>query len=77
MYQQKKPTDYRTLWIISIVLVLIGILLTFNLAMLRYAGFALLGVGGIMLVISLSNMDKWKDKKDRNRDRDQNYRHYN
>ena len=73
MYQQKKPTDYRTLWIVSIVLLAIGILLTINLAMLRYVGFALLGVGGVMLVVSLANMDKWKDKKDQDRD----YRHYN
>jgi hypothetical protein len=73
MYQQKKPTDYRTLWIISIVLLAIGILLTIRLAMLRYVGFALLGIGGVMLVISLANMDKWKDKKDKDKD----YRHYN
>jgi hypothetical protein len=73
MYQQKKPTDYRTLWIISIVLLVIGILLTINLAILRSVGFALLGVGGVMLVISLANMDKWKDKKDRDKD----YRHFN
>ena len=73
MYQQKQPTDYRTLWIVSIVLLAIGILLTIRLAMLRYVGFALLGVGGVMLVISLANMDKWKDKKDKDKD----FRHYN
>lgn len=73
MYQQKQPTDYRTLWIVSIVLLAIGILLTIRLVMLRYVGFALLGVGGVMLVISLANMDKWKDKKDKDKD----YRHYN
>jgi hypothetical protein len=73
MYQQKKPTDYRTLWIVSIALLVMGILLTFNLAMLRYVGFALLAVGGVMLVISLANMDKWKDKKDQDRD----FRHFN
>lgn len=73
MYQQKKPPDYRTLWIVSIVLLVVGILLTFNLAMLRTLGFAMLGVGGVMLVISLANMDKWKDKKNKDKD----YRHYN
>jgi len=73
MYQQKQPTDYRTLWIISIVLLAVGILLTIRLAMLRYVGFALLGVGGVMLVISLANMDKWKDKKDKDKD----FRHFN
>jgi len=72
MYQQKKPTDYRTLWIVSIVILAIGILLTINLAMLRPAGFAFLGVGGVMLVISLANMDKWKDKKDKD-----NTKHFN
>ena len=73
MYQQKKPTDYRTLWIISIVLLVLGILMTINLAMIRPLGFSLLGVGGVMLVISLANMDKWKDKKDKDKD----YRHFN
>ena len=72
MYQQKKPPDYRTLWVISIVILAIGILLTINLAILRPAGFAFLGVGGVMLVISLANMDKWKDKKDKD-----NTRHFN
>ncbi len=72
MYQQKKPTNYRTLWIVSIALLAIGILLTINLAILRPAGFAFLGVGGVMLVISLTNMDKWKDKKDKD-----NTRHFN
>ena len=63
MYQQKKPRDYRAMWAISIVLLLIGILLTARLAMIRPVGFVLLGIGGVGLVISLSNMDKWKDKK--------------
>ena len=63
MYQQRKPRDYRTMWAISMVLLGIGIVLTINLAMIRPVGFALLGIGGVGLVISLSNMDKWKDKK--------------
>jgi len=75
MYQQKKPRDYRTMWVISMALLAIGILLTINMAIIRPVGFALLGVGGIMLVISLTNMDKWKDKKDRDKDKD--YRHFN
>ena len=62
MYQQKKPRDYRAMWAISMVLLLVGILLTINLAMIRPLGFALLGIGGIGLVVSLTNMDKWKDK---------------
>jgi len=65
MYQQKKPRDYRSLWIISIALLAIGIVLTINLAMIRPLGYVLLGVGGFGLVWSLTNMDKWKDKKDK------------
>jgi len=63
MYQQKKPRDYRTMWVISMILLGIGIVLTINLAMIRPVGFVLLGIGGVGLVISLTNMDKWKDKK--------------
>ena len=64
MYQQKKPRDYKSIWIVSMVLIAIGIVLTINLAMIRPLGYVLLGVGGIGLVLSLNNMDKWKDKKD-------------
>ena len=63
MYQQRKPRDYRAMWAISMVLLIIGILLTVRLAMIRPVGFVLLGIGGVGLVISLANMDKWKDKK--------------
>lgn len=72
MYQEKKPRNYRNIWIISMFLLGIGILLTINMAMIRPLGFALLGVGGIGLVWSLTNMDKWKDKDDKN-----NPRHFN
>lgn len=72
MYKQKKPRDYRAMWAISMVLLIIGILLTIRPAMIRPLGFALLGVGGIMLVISLANMDTWKDKNNRD-----NTRHFN
>jgi hypothetical protein len=72
MYQQKKPRDYRAMWAISMVLLIIGILLTARLAMIRPVGFALLGIGGVGLIISLTNMDKWKDKKDKD-----NTRHFN
>jgi hypothetical protein len=64
MYMQKKPRDYKSLWIVSMVLLGIGIVLTVNLAMIRPVGFFLLAVGGIGLVWSLSNMDKWKDRQD-------------
>ncbi len=72
MYQQKKPRDYRSMWIISMALLAIGIVLTINLAMIRPLGFILLGVGGIGLIWSLTNMDKWKDKKAKD-----NPRHFN
>lgn len=65
MYQQKKPRDYRSLWIISMVLLALGIVLTINLAMIRPLGYVLLGVGGFGLIWSLTNMDKWKDKQDK------------
>ena len=72
MYQQRKPRDYRAMWAISMALLAIGILLTINLAMIRPLGYVLLGIGGIGLVISLTNMDKWKDKN-----RKDNTRHFN
>ncbi len=72
MYQQKKPRDYRAMWVVSVVILVLGILLTMRLALLRPLGYVLLGVGGVMLVISLANMDTWKDKKDKD-----NTRHFN
>ena len=72
MYQQRKPRDYRAMWAISMALLIIGILLTARLAMIRPVGFVLLGIGGVGLVIRLTNMDKWKDKDDKN-----NPRHFN
>ena len=72
MYQQKKPRDYRSLWLISMALIAIGVVLTINLAMIRPLGFVLLGIGAFGLIWSLSNMDKWKDKKDKD-----NTKHFN
>lgn len=69
MYQEKKPRNYRSMWAISMVLLGIGIVLTINLAIIRPVGFVLLGVGGIGLVWSLTNMDKWKDRDDPNKPR--------
>lgn len=71
MYQQKKPRDYKSLWIVSMALIAIGVLLTINMALIRPLGFVLLGVGGIGLVWSLSKMDRWKDKQDRRDHHDQ------
>lgn len=72
MYQQKKPRNFRNVWIISMILVGIGIVLTINMALIRPLGFVLLGIGGLGVVWSLSNMDRWKDRDDRN-----NPRHFN
>ena len=72
MYQQKKPRDYRAMWAVSMVLLVIGIMLTIRLSMIRPLGYALLGIGGIGLIISLRNMDRWKDKKAKD-----NTRHFN
>ncbi len=72
MYQEKKPRDYRAMWAISIVLLVIGIVLTIRLSMIRPLGYVLLGIGGIGLIISLRNMDTWKDKKNKD-----NTRHFN
>ena len=72
MYQQKKPRDYRSLWIISMALLAIGVIFTIRMAMIRPLVYVLLGVGGFGLIWSLANMDKWKEKQDKN-DR----RHFN
>ena len=60
------------MWGVSMGLLGIGILLTISLALIRPRGYALLGIGGIGLVVSLTNMDKWKDKNERD-----NTRHFN
>lgn len=57
------------MWAISMALLAIGIVLTINMAIIRPVGFVLLGVGGIGLVWSLTNMDKWKDRDDPNKPR--------
>ena len=72
MYQQKKPRNYRSMWAISMALIAIGIVLTIKLALIRPLGYVLLGIGGIGLVLSLRNMDSWKDKGDKD-----NPKHYN
>jgi hypothetical protein len=72
MYQQKKPRDYRSLWLASVLVLVIGTILTMRLALMRPLGYTLLAVGGIGLVLSLARMDRWKDENDPN-DR----RHFN
>jgi hypothetical protein len=67
MYPPKKQRDYRNLWLISMALLVIGIVLTVNLAVIRPAGFALLGIGGVGIVWSLTRMDRWKDNNDDDR----------
>jgi hypothetical protein len=65
MYQQKKQRDYRSLWIISLIIIVLGVVFTIRLAMIRPLGFVLLGVGGFGLIWALANMDKWKDRQDK------------
>lgn len=60
------------MWGVSMGLLAIGILLTISMALIRPLGYALLGIGGIGLVISLTNMDRWKDKN-----KQDNTRHFN
>lgn len=60
---------------ISLSVLVIGIILTIRLSLIRPLGFALLAVGGFGVVWSLANMDKWKDKKDR--DDQDDLRHFN
>ncbi len=69
MYRQRKPRDYRSLWLISVLLLVIGIVLTIRLSLVRPLGYSLLAVGGIGIVWSLANMDSWKDKKDQDENR--------
>ena len=69
MYRQKKPRDYRGLWLASLAILVIGIILTINLALIRPLGFALLAVGGVGIVWSLANMDRRKDGRDRDEPR--------
>ena len=51
------------MWIASLALIVIGIVLTINLAMIRPVGFLFLGVGGFGMIWSITNLDKWKDKE--------------
>ncbi|MCP4310222.1 MAG: hypothetical protein GY790_03080 [Bacteroidetes bacterium] len=66
MYQQKKPRNYKSLWLLSLSLIAIGIVLTINLAMIRPVGFVLLGIGGFGMIWSLSNKKGWDDREDPN-----------
>lgn len=53
----------------SLIILVIGILFTMRLAMIRPIGYVLLGIGGIGMIWSLSNKDKWDDKEDHNEPR--------
>jgi len=69
MYTQKKPRNYKSLWLMSLIILVIGILFTMRLAMIRPIGYVLLGIGGIGMIWSLSNKDKWDDNEDHNEPR--------
>ena len=61
MNPQQKPRNYKSLWLLSIALIAIGVVLTINLSMIRPLGFALLGIGGFGMIWSLSKKDRWDD----------------
>jgi 1,4-dihydroxy-2-naphthoate octaprenyltransferase len=65
MFQPKKPRSSKSLWLLSIALIAIGIVLTINLSMIRPVGFVLLGIGGIGMIRSLTNKEGWDDDEDK------------
>ncbi len=69
MNPQQKPRNFKSLWLLSISLIAIGVVLTINLSMIRPVGFVLLGIGGFGMIWSLSNKDRWDDKEDKNNPR--------
>jgi len=73
MFMEKKSRDYKSLWILSLVLIAIGIVLTINMAMIRAIGFILLAVGGFGMIWSITNLDKWRDKDDGKEDKPKFY----
>ncbi len=58
MPRPNKQRDYRILWIISLLVLVTGVLLTMRPAMIRPLGFTLLGLGAVGLVWSLARMDR-------------------
>ena len=67
MNPQQKPRNFKSLWLLSIALIAIGVVLTINLSMIRPVGFVLLGIGGFGMIWSLSNKDRWDDGEDKNK----------
>ncbi len=60
-----KKRDYKNLWVLSFLLLIMGIILTFNAAYIRYIGFALLLVGGVGLIVSLRKWDSGREPDDK------------
>jgi len=58
MATQKGKRNYKSLWLLSLSILVIGIILTINLALIRPLGFGLLAVGGIGMVWAIVHMDK-------------------
>lgn len=61
MSPQKGKRNYKSLWLLSLSILVIGIVLTINMALIRPLGYALLAVGGIGMVWSIINMDRGGD----------------
>ncbi len=66
MYKPRKPRNYKNVWLLSIFLLVIGVVLTINLAMIRPLGYGLLGVGGFGMIWSLTRKKGWDDSEDPN-----------
>ena len=67
MNPQQKPRNFKSLWLLSIALIAIGVVLTINLSMIRPLGYVLLGIGGFGMIWSLSKKDRWDDDDDKNK----------
>ncbi|MEZ5073060.1 MAG: hypothetical protein R2751_19465 [Bacteroidales bacterium] len=57
---QRKQRNYKMLWIYSLLMIVLGIVFTINLRFIKPIGYSLLGVGFVIMVISLV---KWKDRR--------------
>ena len=62
MEEQKGKRNYKSLWLLSVAILVIGIILTINLALIRPLGYALLAIGAVGIIWSIVHMDKGGDQ---------------
>ncbi len=62
MEEQKGKRNYKSLWLLSLFILVIGIILTINLALIRPLGYALLAIGAVGIIWSIIHMDKGRDQ---------------